>query len=107
MTPRPSRIDLKPGSLFLIAFCVAMLFWTAALPFSRAFLLLEIDPNEGWNVSNAQKVAEHQQLYPTPYGWTTVNYPPLSFHLVAWLGRSTSEYLFTGRVLSLAGLCLS
>ena len=68
---------------------------------------MEIDYNEGWNVYNAQKVALHQPLYPTTYAWTTVNYPALSFHLVAAMGRSTSDYLFTGRILSLAGLCLS
>jgi hypothetical protein len=91
----------------LIALCGGILLWTAALPFSRAFLAMEIDYNEGWNVYNAQKVALHQPLYPTTYAWTTVNYPALSFHLVAAMGRSTSEYLFTGRILSLAGLCLS
>lgn len=90
-----------------MALCAAILLWTAALPFCRAFLLMEIDYNEGWNVYNAQKVAEHQPLYPTAYAWTTVNYPALSFHLIAAMGRSTSDYLFTGRMLSLAGLCLS
>jgi hypothetical protein len=90
-----------------MALCAAILLWTAALPFCRAFLLMEIDYNEGWNVYNAQKVALHQPLYPTTYAWTTVNYPALSFHLIAAFGRSTSDYLFTGRILSLAGLCLS
>jgi hypothetical protein len=104
---RPIRLDLKLGSQLLMALCGAILLWTSALPFSRAFLLMEIDYNEGWNVYNAQKVADHQPLYPTTYAWTTVNYPALSFHLVAAMGRSTSDYLFAGRILSLAGLCLS
>jgi hypothetical protein len=90
-----------------MAFCAAILFWTAALPSWRVFLLMEIDYNEGWNVYNAQKVAVHQQLYPVTYAWTAVNYPALSFHLIAAIGRFTSDYLFTGRLLSLAGLCLS
>jgi hypothetical protein len=90
-----------------MALCAAILLWTAALPFYRAFLLTEIDYNEGWNVYNTQKAAEHLQLYPAAYGWTTVNYPPLSFHLVAALGKSNSDYLFAARILSLAGLCLS
>jgi hypothetical protein len=76
-------------------------------PFRRAFLRTELDYNEGWNVYNTMKVAAHQPLYPSAYGWTTVNYPALSFHLVAFLGRFTSEYLITARMLSLAGLCLS
>ena len=93
--------------MFLSVVCAATVLWTAALPFCRAFLLMEIDYNEGWNVYNAQKVAEHQQLYPTTYGWTAVNYPPLSFHLIAALSKITSDDLFTGRALSVIGLCVS
>jgi hypothetical protein len=93
--------------LLLLAICASILFWTAAMPFRRAFLLAELDYNEGWNLYNTQKVALHQPLYPATYGWTAVNYPALSFHLVAFLGRFTHEYLFTARILSLAGLCLT
>ena len=107
MIQQTDHIHLKPGSLFLLAFCAAILLWTAAEPFSRAFRLTEIIYNEGWNVYNTQKVAWHQPLYAVAYGWTTPEYPALSFHLVAALGKSTSDYLFTGRMLSLAGLCLS
>jgi hypothetical protein len=101
------RMELKPRSVLLVAFCAAILFWTAAYPFGRAFLLTQINPDEGWNVYNAQKVAEHQPLYPSAYAWTALNYPALSFHLVAALGRLTSDYLFTARILSLSGLCLN
>jgi hypothetical protein len=101
-----ARIGLKPRSL-LLAFCAIILLWTAAMPFRRAFLFAEFDYNEGWNLYNTQKAALHQTLYPATYGWTAVNYPALSFHLVAFLGRFTHEYLFTARVLSLVGLCLT
>ncbi len=90
-----------------MAVCATVLLWTAAVPISRAFLLTEIDYNEGWNVYNAQKAATHQPLYPAAYGWTAVNYPALSFHLIAALGRSNTQYLYAGRILSLAGLGLS
>jgi hypothetical protein len=93
--------------LLLSALCAAILIWSAARPLYRAFLFTEIDYNEGWNAYNAQTVALHQPLYPTAIGWTAVNYPALSFHLVAFLSRFTGEYLFTARVLSLVGLCLS
>jgi len=93
--------------LVWLSLCGVIFLWTVAYPFARAFRLTEINYNEGWNVYNAQKVAEHQPLYPSTYDWTTVNYPALSFHLVAWLGKYTSDYLFTARMLSLAGLCLS
>lgn len=71
------------------------------LPMVRAFYRVEITYNEGWNVYNASAVAHHQMLYPAAYGWTTVNYPMLSFAIVAWLHRLTHDYLFTARVLSL------
>jgi len=100
-------IGLKLRSLFLMVFCAAILFWAAALPLRRAFLSTELDYNEGWNVYNTQKVALHQPLYPVTYSWTAVNYPALSFHLVAMLGKSVSDYLFAARMLSIAGLCLS
>jgi hypothetical protein len=103
---RLARAAVKPQSL-LMAFCGAILLWTAVMPFRRAFLFAEFDYNEGWNLYNTQKVALHQPLYPATYAWTAVNYPALSFHLVAFLGRFTHEYLFTARILSIAGLCLS
>lgn len=74
---------------------------TFLFPLLRAFLRVEITYNEGWNVYNASAVAHHQMLYPAAYGWTTVNYPMLSFVIVAWLHRLTHDYLFTARVLSL------
>jgi hypothetical protein len=83
------------------------LIWSAARPLYRAFLFTEIDYNEGWNVYNAQTVALHHPLYASAFGWTAVNYPALSFHLVALLSHFTGEFLFTARMLSLAGLCLS
>jgi hypothetical protein len=67
----------------------------------------EVNYNEGWNVYNAQNVARHVPLYPRQYGWTTVNYPALSFHVVAYLSRFTHSYLLTGRLLSLVSLLAS
>jgi hypothetical protein len=82
--------------------CFALV--TAIVPFARACFRVEVDYNEGWNVYNASTVANHGLLYPVKYGWTTVNYPMLSFFLLAQLHRLTGEYLFTARALSLVGL---
>jgi len=101
------RIGSNRLSLILPAFCAAILVWTAVVPVVRAFRLLEIGYNEGWNAYTALRLAAHQPLYPAPYGWTYVNYPALSFHLIAALGESPSGYLFAARMSSLAGLCLS
>lgn len=107
MIHRLKDVSLKPVPLLSLVFCVVTFLWLAVLPFSRAFRLAEINYNEGWNVYNAERVANHQPLYATANGWTSVNYPALSFHLVAAFGRYTTNYLFTARILSLTGLCLS
>jgi hypothetical protein len=81
----------------------------AAYPFARACLRFEVGYNEGWNVYNASTVA-HQftagrgLLYAARPGWMTINYPMLSFVVLAGLERVTHDLLFTGRALSLLGL---
>lgn len=87
--------------------CIAIAVFTAIVPFFRAFFPMQLEYNEGWNVNNAAIVAHHHLLYPVRYGWTTVNYPMLSFSLVAALHRFTGDYLFTARTLSLLGLLAS
>jgi hypothetical protein len=101
-----NSVYIVPVSLISIGSCLAILIWTSVYPFGRIFVLTAFDYNEGWNVYYAQKVAEHQLLYPSSPAWTTLNYPALSFRIVAALSRFTSEYLFTARILSLASLCL-
>lgn len=86
------------------AVCVGMTLLAAAVPFLRAFYRVEIDYNEGWNIYNAATVAAHGSLYPAKYGWTSVNYPMLSFVVMAALHRFTHEYLFTARLVSLLSL---
>lgn len=84
--------------------CVGIAFYSAIFPVYRTFFLVEISYNEGWNVYNAWMVAHHVPLYGFRAGWTTVNYPALSFFLIAQLSRLTHDFLFTGRALSLLGL---
>jgi hypothetical protein len=80
---------------------------TAVVPFTRPFFRGELGKNEGWNVENAALVSAHQPLYPTRYAWTTVNYPMLSFAVLAELHRITHDYIFTARALSLLSLVAS
>jgi hypothetical protein len=94
---------------YSIALCIGFALLTAIFPFTRSFFRAELNYNEGWNIYNAATVAAHQQLYPVRYGWTTVNYPMLSFVLMAQLHRLTHDYLFTARIvslLSLIGCCI-
>jgi len=86
------------GSLALLALFASALM---VYPVPRAFSMLEVNYNEGWNVYNAVTAAHHLPLYGHKYGWTTVNYPALSFYVVAWLHRTGLSYLMAGRMFSL------
>jgi len=110
----PEALPSKSASLFtealvwitlalLIAFSLATLFY----PLVRAFYRFEFNYNEGWNVYNAQTAMQHLPLYYPKFGWTTVNYPFLSFYLVGYLSRLTGDYLLTGRLLSILALLVS
>ncbi len=70
-------------------------------PVLRAFSMLEVGYNEGWNVYNAVAAAHHLPLYGQKYGWTTVNYAALWFYVVAWLHQTGLSYLAAGRMLAL------
>jgi hypothetical protein len=76
-------------------------------PVLRAFFRLEVNYNEGWNVYNAVAADRHLPLYGERYGWRTVNYPALSFYVVAWLHRAGLVYLTAGRILSLLSFLAS
>ena len=87
--------------------CLLVTLYAAAYPLYRTFFPVEVSYNEGWNIYNAWMVAHHIPLYGSAASWTTVNYPGLSFWLIAQLSRLTHDYLYTGRALSLLGLAAS
>ncbi|HEY1257264.1 MAG TPA: glycosyltransferase family 39 protein [Terracidiphilus sp.] len=72
----------------------------------RAFSPVEAIYNEGWNAYNAQAALQHH-LYPYKYGWTTVNYPFLSFYLIGHLSLYFGDPVRIGRMLSLLSLFIS
>jgi hypothetical protein len=90
-----------PRESWGVLFCLLFTLYTAVIPFVRSFFLVELSYNEGWNVYNVERVVNHQWLYPEAHGWTTNNYPALSFFVLATLHRWTHDYLFTARMLSL------
>lgn len=91
----------------VLGILIAFSLLSAIYPFARAFFRFEINYNEGWNVYNAQAARSHFPLYFPQYGWTTVNYPLVSFYLIGYLTGSGGDYLWTGRVLSLVSLVAS
>jgi len=88
---------------FISLFCLI----TAIYPVVRAFYHFEINYKEGWMIYNALAVVHHVPLYGTKFGWTLVDYPALSFYIMAYLSRFSHNYLLTGRLLCLAsfGAC--
>jgi hypothetical protein len=100
-----TKARLASARNYVLACCFAFALFAAIVPFARAFYRVEVSCNEGWNVYNAAREAAHQPLYPQDAGWTTTNYPMLSFVVMAKLHHWTHDYLFTARVLSLLSLC--
>jgi 4-amino-4-deoxy-L-arabinose transferase-like glycosyltransferase len=80
--------------------CIALTLFFALAPIERACFHQNLNYNEGWNIYNAIKFGEHQQLYPAKFSWTTNNYPMLSFVLMSALHKLTGDYLFTGRAVA-------
>ena len=74
-------------------------------PVKRIFANVEVNYNEGWNAYRADMVAKGIRLYgEPPHGFGTATaYPPISFHLISWLG-STNTYVVAGRLVSLLSL---
>ena len=105
MEDRPS--NLKAEDRLLLGFVVLFSLVTAIYPTVRAFYHFEVNYPEGWNIYNAVAVAHHVRLYGAKYGWTTVNYPPLSYYIVSRLSHLTHGYLLAGRLLSLVSVGIS
>ena len=92
---------------YVLWLCAALTLFCASIPFLRAYLHFQVDYDEGWNVYAADMMARHQPIYGTKYGWITVNYPFVSFWLMARLHSVTHDYLFTARTVSLLSLLTS
>ena len=78
------------------------------LEFVRAIftlgLRLPLNFNEGWNAYHAADVASGRPLYPDLSGQFFTNYPPLSFYVIAPIGRLLHDQMLAGRLVSLASL---
>lgn len=100
--PAPS---VASRGLWLAWFALAVI----ALPIlaERVFLLpmhIALNPNEGWNALHTEAWLAGRALYLDPGGPVLNNYPPLSFAIVALLGRLTGDLIVAGRILSLVSL---
>ena len=67
-------------------------------------LHISLNPNEGWNALHTEAWLAGRALYLSPAGPVLNNYPPLSFAIVAVLGRLTGDLIVAGRILSVVSL---
>lgn len=93
---------LSTAVICLMIATMLALFW---FPLRRTFTNVEVNYNEGWNTYRAAMVAKGIPLYGAPPGGfgTPTAYPPISFHLVGWLG-TTNTFTVIGRCVSLISL---
>jgi hypothetical protein len=79
------------------------------LSFVRTALILvrqvPLNWNEGWNAYHAADIVAGRPLYPDPA--TTfffTNYPPLSFYVIAPIGRLLGDHMLAGRLVAFVSL---
>jgi len=70
-------------------------------------LHVALNPNEGWNALHTEAWLAGRALYLDPAGPVLNNYPPLSFTIVAFLGRFTGDLIVAGRILSTVSLLVA
>ena len=92
-------------SIVVISLMMVTMVALFRFPVHRIFADVEINYNEGWNAYRADMVAKGIRLYGAPpHGFGTATaYPPISFHLISWLG-SANTYTEAGRLVSLIAL---
>jgi hypothetical protein len=86
---------------------LTMIWFAAAValvpPLAMLFRLVSRGYNEGWNAFWAD-ASRNGTLYPSVDSLISNNYPPISFHLVALVGRLLGDNVIAGRLVSLASL---
>ena len=86
---------------------LTMIFLAAAAalvpPLALSFRHVSRTYNEGWNAFWAD-ASRSGTLYPSADSLIANNYPPLSFHLVALVGRLIGDNVIAGRLVALASL---
>jgi len=94
----PRYLGVLRWTLYVIAT------WSFTWTVFRAFLNVEIEPNEGWNAYFADAAMGKMPLYPSTHQLITNNYPPLSFYIVGLVGRFIGDPVLAGRLLSLVAV---
>jgi len=89
-------IALGLGAICLLAFVRTSLTIVRHIP---------LNWNEGWNAYHTADIAAGRPLYPDPAtALFFTNYPPLSFYVIAPLGRALGDHMLAGRLVAFASL---
>ncbi len=89
--------------LFLAGLACALLWW----PLNALFAHIPLSYNEGWNAFHSLRLRTGGPLYPPVSPAIFINYPPLSFYLVAGLANLVGDDIVAGRILTLAALAIT
>ena len=88
-----------PGLPWALTWCVLALLFLGLVwyPASKIPAHYSFGSNEGFNTTFAGAAAAGIKIYGTPPVYAYANYPPVSFHLIAWLSGITHDINLTGR----------
>ena len=75
-----------------------------ATPLQTLFAHIPLNYNEGWNAFHTLRLRTGGPLYPPPSPAVFINYPPLSFYVIAAIERLTGDDIFAGRLVALVSL---
>jgi Dolichyl-phosphate-mannose-protein mannosyltransferase len=91
-----------PGLPWTLTWCfLAVLFLSLVwYPASKLSAHYSFGSNEGFNTTFEATAAAGGKIYGNPPVYLYANYPPVSFHLIAWLAAVTHDLNLTGRWIS-------
>jgi len=98
----PDASAAAPSLPWTLTWCVlSLLFLTLTWhPASKLSAHYSFGSNEGFNTNFTAEAAAGTKIYGDPPLYAYANYPPVSFHLIAWLSAITHDINLTGRWIS-------
>ncbi|MEO8369732.1 MAG: glycosyltransferase family 39 protein [Candidatus Solibacter sp.] len=81
----------------LLCVLLVPLLW---FPLAKINAQYTVTINEGFNAYSESAAGSGATLYGAPPHYAYANYPPVSFHLIGWLGKLTGDVNLAGRWIS-------
>ena len=99
---QPALVAATSGLPWTVTWCVLGALFISLLwyPVSKLSAHYSFGSNEGFNTAFQAMAAAGAKVYGNPPVYSYANYPPISFHLIAWLSAVTHDVNLTGRWLS-------